>query len=216
MSIEVGAIVLGVGAVLLTYLAAGPNVFAVDVRFDRWVQGVRFPFESFVQAFGNAAGSAVVAVPLALAAAGMLAVARRWADSLFLLALLAARALNGPLKDLAASPRPAPNLVRLTEHASGLGFPSGHSMGIVLLAGGLAYVVAASVDSGGLRLIACAVAVLVVLATGYARIATGAHWPSDVLGGYLWAGFFLLAAIAARSWTAGGRRSPDPGSGARS
>jgi len=34
-----------------------------------------------------------------------------------------------------------------------------------------------------------------ILLTGYGRILVGAHWPSDVLGGYLWGGLLLLLAL---------------------
>lgn len=34
-----------------------------------------------------------------------------------------------------------------------------------------------------------------ILLTSYGRIYTGAHWPSDVLGGYLWGTLLLTAAI---------------------
>jgi undecaprenyl-diphosphatase len=189
---------LAIAIAVTTDLAAGRGVLSVDVRFGRWLQSERIPLGSAIAWFGNAAGSFLVGVPFALGVIGVLVVARRGADALFLLGLLLARMLNGPLKDWASSPRPPSTLLRVTESARGFGFPSGHAMGVVLLMGGLAYVAAASLPRGWPRAIPWGIAGCVVLATGYGRIDTGAHWPTDVLGGYLWGSLILLIAIVVR------------------
>ena len=190
--------VLALVVAAITDVAAGRGILSTDVTFGRWLQGEQVPLGPAVAAFGNAAGSASVGVPLALGAIGILAVLRRWSDALFLLGLLVARALNAPLKEWASSPRPPSTILHVTEAARGLGFPSGHSMGVVLLAGGLGYVAFTALPLGKLRVIPCVLAPLVVLPTGYGRIETGAHWPSDVLGGFLWGALLLLTAIFLR------------------
>ncbi len=48
-----------------------------------------------------------------------------------------------------------------------------------------------------------------ILLTGYGRILVGAHWPSDVLGGYLWGGLLLLLALRVAGTVA--ERSPGAG-----
>jgi undecaprenyl-diphosphatase len=45
---------------------------------------------------------------------------------------------------------------------------------------------------------ALTVALLVVIGTGFGRVYLGVHWPTDVLGGYLLAGFWLGIGIALR------------------
>jgi undecaprenyl-diphosphatase len=189
---------LAIAIAMLTNLAAGPGVLSADVTFGRWLQGRDIPFASSIAAFGNAAGSSAVGVPLALGVIGVTAIARRWSDTLFLLGLLLARLLNAPLKAWAGSPRPPSTLLHVTENADGLGFPSGHAMGVVLLAGGLAYVVVSSLPAGRPRVIPWGIAVCVILATGYGRVETGAHWPTDVLGGYLWGALLVIVAVVVR------------------
>jgi membrane-associated phospholipid phosphatase len=189
---------LALAVALITDEAAGRGILSIDVTIGRWLQRLEMPLGNTIAAFGNAAGSSSVGIPLAVGAAGLMAIARRWTDTLFLLGLLIARGLNAPLKDLASSPRPPAYALHVREVAEGLGFPSGHTMGVVLLAGGLGYVAFTALPRGRLRAIPCVVTPFVILATAYGRIETGAHWPTDVLGGLLWGTILLLTAIAVR------------------
>lgn len=192
------SVLLSISVAALTDLAAGPGVLPVDAGIGRWLQATPIPFGSAIAAFGNAAGSSSAGALLAVAAIAVVALLGCRTDALFLAGLLLARLLNAPLKSWADSPRPPATILRVTEPADGLGFPSGHSMGIVLLAGGLAYVAASALPAGRLRALPWVLATLAILATGYGRIETGAHWPSDVLGGYLWGALILTIAIVLR------------------
>lgn len=46
-----------------------------------------------------------------------------------------------------------------------------------------------------LRRVAVTACLALILLTGYGRIYVGAHWPSDVLGGWLWGATLLTAAV---------------------
>jgi undecaprenyl-diphosphatase len=185
-----------IAALGLSLGTMGDNVLSRDIQISRWVQNGSIPFERSIASFGNHAGSAIVGVPVAIAIAVVFAALRRIPASLIVLLALAARTLNTPLKELFESPRPTPESVKVTESASGYGFPSGHSMGAMLLCGSVAIAVSLSFKNRLLSIASFLVGLLVVLATGLGRVSTGAHWPSDVLGGYLWGASLLIAASA--------------------
>lgn len=69
--------------------------------------------------------------------------------------------------------------------AGGYSFPSGHALFAVLLGGVLVLLAESLVRRWRLRRVLQVAVVLVVLAVGASRVYLGAHWPSDVLGGYL-------------------------------
>jgi membrane-associated phospholipid phosphatase len=187
-------------ALLITDHTSGRNVLSIDVVVGQWIQTANIPFGSLIATIGNGAGSTPISASVALLAVGVMAVTRRWVDVLFLGGLFAARSLNAPLKDVADSPRPSGAFLSVTEFARGYGFPSGHSMSILLVAGGLAYVIGAMLPSWRWRLLPATSALLIILATGYGRVHTGAHWPTDVVGGFLWGTILLLLAITVHHW----------------
>ncbi len=145
--------------------------------------------------FGNWIGAYTTGVVVALVVGVWLGRLGRAQDVLLLGAVIGIRALNTTVKGWIDSPRPTPDLVRVTERADGLGFPSGHSSGAMILFGALAWISWQNISPGLLRMTAVAGSILIVFVVGAARIFTGAHWPSDVLGGYLLAIAALLTLI---------------------
>jgi undecaprenyl-diphosphatase len=103
--------------------------------------------------------------------------------------------LNGAVKLAVDRPRPSPELVDVREVATGLSFPSGHAMTAVLLYGFLFYAAGQALPDRRLRYPAQALCVTIAVLTGLQRVETGVHWPSDVLGGALFAGLMLALLI---------------------
>ncbi len=122
-----------------------------------------------------------------------------WRAALLATASLAGMLILGLwLSPEIARPRPSPELVRVFKSFSGYSFPSFSVLCYAATFGYLA-VLAASKASGWRRagwLLGCG-AVLVV--AGLARIALGAHWPSDVIISYylalLWAAGLIHFAL---------------------
>ncbi|CAA9583723.1 MAG: hypothetical protein AVDCRST_MAG59-5190 [uncultured Thermomicrobiales bacterium] len=111
--------------------------------------------------------------------------------------------LNWLLKAAVNRERPSEDVAGVLEHASGLGFPSGHAFGAMLLFAVIAAVAAPRIRQPGRRAAVVASCLGLALLIGWSRVRLGAHWPSDVLGGWLWGAGMGLLLVEASS-----RRSP--------
>lgn len=94
--------------------------------------------------------------------------------------------------------RPRPSLQHPVATAHGKSFPSGHSMSSVVSYGALLLVFLPVVAKSRRKIIAALAGVL-VLAIGFARLALGVHYITDVLGGYVLGAAWLIASTAAFS-----------------
>ncbi|MGO4340356.1 phosphatase PAP2 family protein [Pedococcus sp. 2YAF34] len=79
-------------------------------------------------------------------------------------------------------------------HAPGYSFPSGHAFNIAVVATVMVFLLWPLLTTTGRR-VGVAVAVVVVLVVGLDRLMVGAHFPSDVLAGYV-----LGVGITFSSW----------------
>jgi len=89
-----------------------------------------------------------------------------------------------------------PILTHPVAHESGLSFPSGHAQAAVV-GYALLLLVFLPILRGVWRTVAVTFAVLMVLAIGFARIALGVHFLSDVVGGYVLGAAWVAAMAAA-------------------
>jgi membrane-associated phospholipid phosphatase len=100
--------------------------------------------------------------------------------------------LVNAIKIIVGRARPSPDLVEVFEHPFSGSFPSGHVASYMALYGFLFYLVYSLMRPSALRsalLIVCGAMTGLV---GLSRVYLGAHWASDVFGGYGF-GFFWLA-----------------------
>lgn len=81
--------------------------------------------------------------------------------------------------------------------AIGYSFPSGHSMGSLIFYGFLTYFMIRSAYSKKLKVAALFLCGLLVVSIGISRIYLGAHYPSDVIAGYLAGAIWLILCILA-------------------
>ncbi|MDM7999885.1 MAG: phosphatase PAP2 family protein [Dehalococcoidia bacterium] len=140
-----------------------------------------------------------------LAAAGGLVVWRclgRREGALVLTTWLSAP-IHSVLKLLVNRPRPTPELVRVLQDAPGNSFPSGHAFFAIAFWGLLAYFAWTRLPSWPLRVLAFSGCGIIILLIGSSRVYLGAHWPSDVIGGYIFGALLLLVLICLdRMWRA--------------
>jgi membrane-associated phospholipid phosphatase len=99
--------------------------------------------------------------------------------------------IHSVVKLMVNRPRPTPDLVRVFRDEPGYSFPSGHAFFAVVFWGFLTYLALTRLRSRSLRVLASSGSTVMILLTGASRVYLGAHWPSDVLGGYILGALFL-------------------------
>ena len=121
-------------------------------------------------------------------------VMRRWADSLVVALSGIPIGLGILLKEVIGRARPEYFLTNSLP--SSFSFPSGHSLFAMLFGGLLIVLVEELRVSTPIRRSLQMVLVLLILGVGASRVYLGVHWPSDVLGGYL----FGIVALVGLVW----------------
>jgi membrane-associated phospholipid phosphatase len=108
--------------------------------------------------------------------------------------------LNYILKVLIDRPRPSPDLVNVLADFSNNSFPSGHAFYSMIVFGITGYFVLIKVRNKILKILVIVLLGFLGLFVGFSRIYLGAHWPSDVIGGYFAGGLFLFILIWLYDW----------------
>ncbi len=168
-------------AVLTVLVAVHPAPFFFDRPVEVAVQSVAVGplswFNTFVSAFAGLVGVGVGAAVIVITF-----IVRRPA-TLFVAFSAVYSALYNVVNFIIQRPRPT-GVAHTTSNLGGYSYPSGHVgffvwlsvLGIVLLARGL---------PRALYFVCCILAVLLVVGAALSRVYVGAHWPSDVVGGFL-------------------------------
>jgi undecaprenyl-diphosphatase len=91
--------------------------------------------------------------------------------------------------------RPRPPIAMAAEHFGGLAFPSGHATQAAAVWGMVGALAILSVNTRRAKTAVCATAVGLALVVGVTRIYLGAHWTSDVLGGWLLGALWTAAVV---------------------
>jgi membrane-associated phospholipid phosphatase len=113
----------------------------------------------------------------------------------FVLIVALQGALSTLIKLVSHRPRPTDPPVWVYRVEFGTSYPSGHVMQYVVTFGFLLWLAWAYLPSGWLRRVAILLCGLAIGLVGLSRIYLGAHWFTDVVGGYLLGSVFLGWAI---------------------
>ena len=188
---------------LFVELAIGVLTGGPLVRYDRSIADTMHAYASEVPSLttlfrvfgilGSLEALALVGVLVAVA----LLVRRSWLTLVaWLVAVLGGEALNLLLKNLFARPRPSFEHPLVVE--TSYSFPSGQAMGSFIVYGMLAYFAVLTLRSQRMRVVWVCGAAVVVALIGFSRVYLGAHYVSDVVGGFAAGGAWLSALITAR------------------
>jgi undecaprenyl-diphosphatase len=204
-------VILGVAAFLVCLVAFGliawrvgqPGIPPIDTATTTFLHGLASPTLDALMVGVTGLGSSIVLASVAGLASVVLAVRRRRAEAVFVaLALVGTLVLNNALKEAFQRPRPG---FAWAEALPEFSFPSGHAMNSFVTYVALALI---AWRLGGRRVgtVALALAIALVVGIGMSRIYLGAHWLTDVIGGYLAGALWLLCLAAASAGVAWLRR----------
>lgn len=189
-----GALLLGL-SVLVGWLAQTGWANGVDAGWLERVTRLRSPDATAALRAVTLLGDPWVLLPATGIATAVLAW-RRHADSAFLLVTsgAGAMALTVVAKWLVARERPGHGVLVATQ---GFALPSTHSALVVACLGALAIALGGVRPSRGRRVAPWAAVAALSAAVGFSRVYLGAHWPSDVVLGWLIGAAWLAVCAAA-------------------
>ena len=192
------------GAVILSWIAQRTQFFPGDMSITKMLQKRKNPWlRSFMIGISEI-GFPKLAVPLTFCFAGIFWALRFRLEAIFILLTSSSNLLNALVKRLIKRPRPTNELVSVVRVINEPSFPSGHVMHYTNLFGLLTYLLATNWHSGKLRNALIAVCSALIICIGPSRVYLGAHWPSDVMAGYLygglWFGGVMVLYLRVKAW----------------
>ena len=131
----------------------------------------------------------------------------KWGMLFFMIAVGGGSLLTLLLKNLYDRQRPS---INAEIDAVGYSFPSGHSMGSLIFYGFVIYLVIRTRQRPWIQWLTVALLSILVLLIGSSRIYLGAHFPSDVLEGYIAGSIWLILNLTALEWIQWHSRSRVP------
>jgi undecaprenyl-diphosphatase len=190
-------LMLAIAAFLaLTVLVRREGILALDVPIALAIQSVHFPLSAWVLTHVSDLGFFPLnIVSYVIVFAVFFALRLRLEAVLAVASSLLAGLVGGGIKLMVERARPAGHGIHIAAHLSGNSFPSGHVTQYTTLFGFAFYVVFTAWDRGLWRNLALLVLGALVALVGPSRVYLGAHWPSDVVGAYLFAGLWLAGTI---------------------
>jgi undecaprenyl-diphosphatase len=182
-------------ALALSVAAAYAAYFPLDLRLTQLVQRITVPgFRPLMIAI-SWLGNDFHWAAITLVVAAILSIRRRIEAKYLLACAVGAWVLNNLLKFIIARPRPSGALVEVYTARPSWSFPSGHVMNYVALFGFLFYLTYTLAPSTVLRTLTLTLLGALLGLVGLSRVYLGAHWASDVLGGYLFGAIWLAVVI---------------------
>lgn len=182
-------VILVVATVIFCALAAIHSNFPGDEEVLRKFQEFENPKLTIAARIVTSLGDKETAVMSVLAVAGILWAVGRRRESIAALLILISESLG--LLSKALIDRPRPEFILFPPVPDSGAFPSGHAIHAVLFFGFLMFMVMDNTKSRSLKIVALITLPLIILSVGVSRVYLGFHWPSDVLGGYIFGGVCL-------------------------
>jgi len=177
-----------------------PHSIPIDREFSEEVQEYQHPFlDSFMKAV-SAVGVFPYSVVMVLLTALLFFLLKFKKEAIYILATLLSGLVSSSLKIIINRPRPTADIVRIIGETKRQSFPSGHVLFYVVFFGFIAMLMYYLKSlPNGFRIVFGAISLFFIFTVPFSRVYLGAHWFTDVLGGFLFGllcllflGFFYL------------------------
>jgi membrane-associated phospholipid phosphatase len=178
--------IITLGFIVLTILVHVFPASAIDVKFSREIQEHQNSFIDQVMSLISTPGYMPEA-PIIIGLTSLtLFVFKYKKAALYVLFTLLAGLVSTILKALVNRPRPSDTLVRIVSKTTQQSFPSGHVLFYVVFFGFMVMLMFQLENiHKTVRIIVGGISLLMIFLIPISRIYLGAHWLSDVLGGFL-------------------------------
>ena len=192
------------GAGILSWIAQRTQFFPGDMSITARLQRQKNPWFRTFMYWVSEIGFWQWSVPETIGVAGIFWALRFRLEALFILLTTSSNILNAIVKRLIKRPRPNKELVSVVRVINEPSFPSGHVMHYTNFYGLLIYLLATNWKPGRLRNALIGLCTGMIATIGPSRIYLGAHWPSDVMAGYLygglWFGGIITLYLRVKAW----------------
>jgi len=185
---------VGVGWVLAK-VVNDDGIGRADSAVSRWLAGERTPGLNDATRYTSEVGGTLTVAALAVVAVAFAALAwRRWREPMLVAVAVAGEVAIFLVVTMLVD-RERPPVRHLDEAPPTSSFPSGHTAATIALWGSLAVLANERARSAVVRNLFLVLAFVVPLLVASSRMYRGMHYLSDVLGGMLLGGLWLLATV---------------------
>jgi len=183
---------------LLFALASVFTRFPGDLAILLWLQSLQSPWLTKAAMTVSHLGDTPVALSMMGVAVFLFLVWRRRDVAVMMLLSLVPIGAGNLLKLVVGRSRP--EYLLLDVAPTSLSFPSGHALFAAIFWGLLVWLAEESIQSPLIRRSVQVALGLLILAVGWSRVYLGLHWPSDVIGGYMYGllAVWLLTSLRGR------------------
>jgi undecaprenyl-diphosphatase len=179
---------------VISFAIRRPGVEHIDLSFTKSLQQFQGAWVYAMMLGFTVLGNTLSLIIIGAALAVYLFVRKRPLAGWLTMITLIGLPINMILKDAVGRPRPSTDLVSVLAPTIGLSFPSGHAMASTTLYGYLAVLCWMHIPQRSTRNAAALAFAFTAVMVSVSRVYLGAHWLSDVVGGWT-AGLFLLVII---------------------
>ena len=167
----------------------------IDIEFTEEVQEQSGPVLDTLMKAISWFGNTPVALTTVFATALLFYLFRFRNEALFVVSTLAASLITFGIKFVIDRPRPTKDLVDIVQVAKHQSFPSGHTAHYVVFFGFLIYIMLRFPDINKvLRVTVIIFSLFLIVTVPLSRVYLGAHWFTDVAGGFV-LGLMVLYAV---------------------